>query len=114
MDYRKKTIEVAERVARGEGSITAICKKVGLNRSTFYRYKNILEEEGKTIGGVIRGQKEVNEMKPKKRKHTFEIDANLHKAIKVQAAIEGKTINNFINDLIKNSISNEVKKLIDY
>jgi predicted HicB family RNase H-like nuclease len=57
-------------------------------------------------------EKQVTTGEPALKKKTFEIEEYVEKAVKIQAALEEKTINEYVNDTLKASISEEVKKLI--
>lgn len=51
-DYFEKVIEIKDLISRGE-NISLACKKVGLSRSTFYKYKDYVNHPTLEIGKRI-------------------------------------------------------------
>lgn len=56
--------------------------------------------------------KEVIRVKEVRRKKTFEISEGVEAAIKIMATLEGKTINDYVNDTLEKSIDDKVKKMV--
>lgn len=56
--------------------------------------------------------KQVNKEKIKKKKKTFEISKDAEKAMKIQAAMEEKTLNKWVDDTFRKNIFDEVWQLV--
>lgn len=54
----------------------------------------------------------VNKEPRERKKKTFEIDTDLEQLIRVQAAILDITINDYVNEVLRQSITDDVKKVI--
>jgi len=68
-------------------------------------------EPTKSRGLKAEGEVKVNDPMPRKKK-TFEIDTDLEQLIRVQAAILDITINDYVNEVLRKSISDNVKSII--
>lgn len=51
-DYFEKVIEIKEIISKGD-NISDACKKVGLSRSTFYKYKDYVDRPSMKVGKRI-------------------------------------------------------------
>ncbi|MCR2044065.1 hypothetical protein [Anaerosalibacter massiliensis] len=56
--------------------------------------------------------KQVNKKKIKKQKKTFEISKDVEKAMKIQTAMEEKTLNKWVDDTFRKNIFDEVWQLV--
>lgn len=118
-----KTINIANQYNEGLGTIKELAKKTGISDRTFYRNikeigiyrdkktnkyiisKNILENE--------EGEKEnMQDKQVNKKRKTFDISEDVEKAVKIQAATEEKTINQWVDDTLRKNISDEVWQLL--
>lgn len=123
-----KAINIAKQYNQGLGTIKELAKNAGMSDRTFYRNikevgiyrdkktnkyiipKNILENaEGERKNMQ---DKQVNKENIKKKKKTFEISEDVEKAVKIQAATEEKTINQWVDDTLRKNISDEVWQLL--
>ncbi len=57
-------------------------------------------------------EKEVKRVITTRRKKTFEISEGVEAAIKMMAILEGKTINDYVNDTLEKSIDDKVKRMV--
>lgn len=142
MDRENTVKEIVRRYNEKEGTILDLVKEYeGYSRNKFYRdiaklgivkddekdiyilkndniegQLNILDDEApgeeikKDSPGELEERKATKMIKVKK---TYEIEEFTEKAVKIQATLEGKTINDYVNDVLQASISDEVKKLIE-
>ncbi len=88
---------------------------------------NLLKASKKEVQGMekeLETEKEKSEPKeekkeiapkeiPKMKKKTFEVSEGVEAGIKMMAAIEGKTINDYVNDTLEKSLSDEIKRMLE-
>ena len=130
MEYKEKAKEIARRYNQGQGTISALCKDIGIGRSTFYKAIGeigIVKDDEKDIYIIpdiqVKDQEEPapaepkeerkgQRMKQEKKKKTFEIDVELEQLIRIQAAIEDITINEWVNNVLWKAIPDDTRKII--
>lgn len=137
MDRESIAREIAVRFNNGEGTITDLSKEYeGYSRHKFYRdiesigivknkegkyiipdsnikgQINLLEQVAPEMQQDIKNKDAIVTEPPEKKKKTFEIDVELEKYIKVQAALENTTINEWVNKTLWEAIPEDTKEFI--
>lgn len=104
--------EILERSKSEKKSISELCKEYGIDRTTFYRNLKKLES------GKIQEKQKTSETekqvfsKSKKVKRTFELLEEVEKAIRIEAALQGKKIVDFVNEALWQAVSEQAKKVV--
>ncbi len=70
------------------------------------------EREGEKMQQDIKNKDSIVTEPPEKKKKTFEIDVELEKHIRIQAAIEDTTINEWVNKTLWEAIPEDTKEFI--